>query len=215
MMARQLPRALGPDYQILNPRHPVLDRPYIPSPQAWSMAPLSLRQVVALVLVSSSLSVASTVTLMRFVPELAAMPLPEPEIQLKSHAVPRQLVCEAGTDWQDVEDLSTSFSTRRDGTVLVVLTTWVAYGYVENRPEAKAFLYVNAYVDDQLADPREVCISYSSESAGMGQTVLLHAEGVEAGTHTLRFQWRNLGAAVALLRNPVIEIMAIPEKNLI
>ncbi len=65
------------------------------------------------------------------------------------------------------------------------------------------------------ADPQDVCITYMSESAGMAQTVLFHIEGVERGTHNLRFQWQNHGGAAALLKETVVEIIVIPDKNLI
>jgi hypothetical protein len=179
------------------------------------MSSISAPKLLFMVLLSSALSVGSTVTLMRYTPELVAMPLPEPDIQLKSHVVPTQLVCEAHTDWQDVEELSTSFSLRRDSTVLVMLSTWVSFDYQINDPDARAFVRINAYVDDTRAEPHEVCLTYMSETAGMGQTMLFHVAGLKQGTHNLRFQWQNQGAAGGLLRSTVVEIIMIPARNVI
>ena len=179
------------------------------------MASLSSLQVVTLVLVSSSLSVASTFTLMRYVPELAAMPVPEPDIQLMTYAGPASLICEAHTDSEVVEELSTSFSTRRKGNVLIILSTAVSYITQRNDPGARAFIYMNVHLDGRWIEPHEVCLTYISESPGMPQTVVFHAEGLEEGTHNLRFNWKNNGAAEGVLNNPALEIMIIPNKSLI
>jgi hypothetical protein len=65
------------------------------------------------------------------------------------------------------------------------------------------------------AEPNDVCLTYKSESAGMGQTILFHLEDLKQGNHDLTFQWCNHGNADGLLRDTVIEIIMIPDKNLI
>jgi hypothetical protein len=52
-----------------------------------------------------------------------------------------------------------------------------------------------------------------SETVGMGQTMLFHVAGLKQGTHNLRFQWRNRGAADGLLISTVVEIVMIPARN--
>lgn len=177
------------------------------------MSSISIPKLVALVLFSSAVSVGSTATIMRYAPELVPIPLPEPDVQLKSVVAPTQLLCDAQIDWQDVEGLSTSFNLRQDSTVLIMLTTRVSYDYQVNDPHAVAFVFINAYVDDTQAEPHEVCLTYMSETAGMGQTVLFHVAGLKQGTRSLSFQWKNTGTTRGVLRNTVVEIIIIPAKN--
>ena len=178
------------------------------------MSSISAPKLLALVLVSSAVSVGSIVTIMRHAPQLVPMLPPEPDVQLKSIVAPTQLICEAHTDWEDVEALSTSFSLRRDSTVLVMLSTWASYGFQVNDPDARAFVRVTVYVDDTRAEPHEVCLTYMSETAGMGQTLLFHAAGLKQGTHSLRVQLQNLSGAPGILGNAVVEIIMIPAQNI-
>ena len=162
---------------------------------------------------SSIVSVGSTVAIVRYAPEFVAMPLPEPDVQLKTYVALASLECPSHTDWEDAPGLASSFYLRQDGAALILLSYRYSYMYETNNPDARAFIYLKATVDGVPLETYEVCASYMDESARMGNTLLFHAFGLKQGTHNLAFTWRNQGAADGYLENVVIDFVMIPTRN--
>jgi hypothetical protein len=170
-------------------------------------------KLLTVILLSSVVSVGSTVAIVRYAPDLVAMPLPDPDVQVKTFVASPELVCPAGTAWQNAPDLATTFYLRQDGSVLILLSYQYSYMYLSNNPEARAFVYLKATVDGVPLNDNAVCASYKDESAGMGNTLVFHASGLKQGTHTLAFTWQNTGQADGHLQEAVIDVVMFPTRN--
>jgi hypothetical protein len=177
------------------------------------MSSFGALKLLTVVLLSAAVSVGSTVAIVRYVPDVVAMPVPDSDVYVKTYAAPVDLVCTGQTDWVNAEGLSTSFYVRQDGSALILLSYRYSYMYLSNNPDARAFVYLKATVDGVSLNDDPVCASYMDESADMGGTLVFHASGLKQGTHTLAFTWRNTGQADGHLQEAVIDVVMFPARN--
>ncbi len=170
-------------------------------------------KLVTAILLSSIISVASTVTVINYAPNLVAMPIRQPDIQLFSISLASEVSCEPNSDWSTIEEFTKTINVRQDSTLVILFSAKVTTQYTVNDQISPSVVYLNALVDGELANPSEVLISFYEETTNKGTTVVYHYSSVSTGTHTVSFEWKNRGNNYGALKESVIEIFAIPVAN--
>ena len=170
-------------------------------------------KLVTAILLSSIISVASTVTVINYAPNLVAMPIQQPDIQLASVSLTSSFRCEPRSDWTTIDELTKTINVRQDSVLVIIFSSKVHTSYTLNLPEADAVIHLNAYVNEYLAKPQEVTISYLDEDNGKVTTAVFHYSYVSTGSHTVSFQWYNSGSNPGHIDDPVVEIFIVPLSN--
>jgi len=170
-------------------------------------------KLVTAILLSSIISVASTVTVINYAPNLVAMPVRQPDIQLFSISLDSKVVCESDSDWSTIEEFTKTINVRQDSTLVIFFSAKVTTQYSVNDQTSPSLVYLNALVDGELTNPSEVIISYMEDDSNKGSTVVYHYSSVSTGAHTVSFEWKNRGINCCALKESVIEIFVIPVVN--
>jgi hypothetical protein len=141
------------------------------------------------------------------------MPVRQPDIQLFSLSSVSEIVCEPQSDWATIDELTKTINVRQESALVIIFSCKFSTQVTVNNPDGKSFVYLSALVDGESVNPSEVIISHEVDSSNQGSTVVYHYSSVSTGTHTVSFEWKNMGTNYGALKQTVIEIFAVPVVN--